>query len=64
LQGFGLLAKQLTHCRGLIFHNVKMHYIYDVLDKTSVQIPQSSVSIDRFKLAARKEKDPSPGKTL
>jgi hypothetical protein len=60
LQGFGLLAKQLSRCRGLIFHSVKMQYICDVLDKTSVQASQPVVVIDRFKLAARKEKNPSP----
>eukprot|EP00029_Vermamoeba_vermiformis_P008050 TRINITY_DN365_c0_g1_i7.p1 TRINITY_DN365_c0_g1~~TRINITY_DN365_c0_g1_i7.p1 ORF type:complete len:4455 (+),score=2004.27 TRINITY_DN365_c0_g1_i7:138-13502(+) len=56
----GRLATYFHHCRALIFHAVKMQFFYDVLDKTSLQVPQPVVTIDRLKLAARKEKEPQP----
>lgn len=56
------LASLLSHFRGLIFHSTKFEFIYHVLEKTSVSIPQPSVTIDRLKMAARKEK--SSGETL
>src|SRR5262249_38137048 len=55
LRGDGCIAQQLAACRGLLFHATKMHFFYDILDKTSVQVPQPTVTIDRLKLAARKE---------
>ncbi len=56
----GRLASYFHLCRALIFHAVKMQFFYDVLDKTSLQVPQPVVTIDRLKLAARKEKEPQP----
>lgn len=59
----GSLAYLFSAARSLIFHTSKMEYIYDVLDKTSVQGNQPTVNIDRLKLAAKKDKEPATGAT-
>eukprot|EP01116_Phalansterium_solitarium_P025544 TRINITY_DN981_c0_g3_i2.p1 TRINITY_DN981_c0_g3~~TRINITY_DN981_c0_g3_i2.p1 ORF type:complete len:4579 (-),score=1632.50 TRINITY_DN981_c0_g3_i2:159-12473(-) len=53
------LAYLATSARSLIFHNTKMDFVYEVLDKTSVQVPQPVASIDRLKLAAKSDKGPA-----
>eukprot|EP01114_Cavostelium_apophysatum_P001689 TRINITY_DN1146_c0_g1_i2.p1 TRINITY_DN1146_c0_g1~~TRINITY_DN1146_c0_g1_i2.p1 ORF type:complete len:4271 (-),score=1642.72 TRINITY_DN1146_c0_g1_i2:54-12866(-) len=53
----GSIAYLLSSCRGKIFHASKMEFVYDVLDKTSVQGNQPTVNIDRLKLAAKKDKE-------
>jgi len=50
------LARILSNMRGVIFHSTKMSFIYEILDKMSVQGSQPSVNIDRLKVAAKKEK--------
>jgi hypothetical protein len=55
LGGSGTVAQHVAGSRGIVFHAVKMQFFYDILDKTSVQVAQPTVSIDRLKLAARKE---------
>jgi hypothetical protein len=55
----GSLSYMLSCCRAIIFHNTKMDFIYDVLDKTSIQGNQPTITIDRLKLAAKKDKEES-----
>eukprot|EP01125_Pyxidicula_operculata_P017974 TRINITY_DN635_c0_g1_i7.p1 TRINITY_DN635_c0_g1~~TRINITY_DN635_c0_g1_i7.p1 ORF type:complete len:2560 (+),score=862.47 TRINITY_DN635_c0_g1_i7:2323-10002(+) len=53
-------VRNLIRYRGLLFHSVKMEFFYSVLDKTSVDTPQPTVSYNRLKLASRLEKrDPN-----
>lgn len=49
----GILARKLSRSRSFFFHSIKMSFFYDVLDKTSDQLPQPTVTIERLKLAAR-----------
>lgn len=51
--GSSTLGRLLVSARALVFHSVKMDFLYDVLDKTSVDVPQPTITINRLKLAAR-----------
>eukprot|EP01117_Protostelium_nocturnum_P005083 TRINITY_DN1838_c1_g1_i6.p1 TRINITY_DN1838_c1_g1~~TRINITY_DN1838_c1_g1_i6.p1 ORF type:complete len:4362 (-),score=1676.63 TRINITY_DN1838_c1_g1_i6:38-13123(-) len=53
----GSLLQILSERRSLIFHTTKMEFIYEILDKTAVTGNQPTVTIDRLKLAAKKEKE-------
>lgn len=53
----GSVRQLLSSCRNLIFHAAKMEFIYQILDKVSIQGGQASVTIDRLKLASKKEKE-------
>lgn len=56
LEGDSIISQRLSYCRMLVFHNVKMKYIYEILEKTSVQGNQPTVAINRLKIADRIEK--------
>lgn len=53
----GSIANLVSTSRHLIFHMIKLEYMYDVIEKTAVLGNQPAVNIDRLKLAAKKERD-------
>jgi len=52
----GSLSYLLSLNRERLFHGCKMEFLYDILDKTSIQGSPPTVVIDRLKLAARKDR--------
>ncbi len=60
----GSVFSLFSACRDIIFHTTKMDFIYEIVDKTTVQGNQPTVTIDRLKLAAKKDKEESESTLL
>eukprot|EP01126_Amoeba_proteus_P004373 TRINITY_DN11460_c0_g1_i1.p1 TRINITY_DN11460_c0_g1~~TRINITY_DN11460_c0_g1_i1.p1 ORF type:complete len:555 (-),score=115.25 TRINITY_DN11460_c0_g1_i1:80-1744(-) len=56
LEGRDILSKYLFYCRSLMFHSVKMEFFYSILDRTSTDVPQPKIAINRLQMADKIDK--------
>jgi hypothetical protein len=54
LSGSSITTLHLFQMRSLIFHPIKMKFFFEVLEKTSVEGSQPTVSINRLQIASKK----------